>query len=214
LRQLYICICICRWYAKRFLHPSIVAAYEYIFLWDEDLGVDSLDADEYVRIVRRHGLDISQPGLDSARGKRSPYVISMRPSNSTGDDEVHTSTNTSGPGLWNCTNVHRRPCSGFVEMMAPVFSREAWPCVWHMAQNDLIHGWGLDWNFWRCVDRPEEQIGVVDAQFVVHRGVPSLGRHQLGGKGISKVGARAHVELAYFKARFSEALQNWTQSHH
>ncbi|XP_056858185.1 uncharacterized protein LOC130507497, partial [Raphanus sativus] len=27
------------WFAKRFLHPDIVAEYEYIFLWDEDLGV-------------------------------------------------------------------------------------------------------------------------------------------------------------------------------
>jgi hypothetical protein len=48
--------------------------------------------------------------------------------------------------------VHQRPCSGFVEVMAPVFTREAWTCVWHMIQNDLVHGWGLDWNFWRCVD--------------------------------------------------------------
>lgn len=25
-----------RWYAKRFLHPDVVASYEYIFVWDED----------------------------------------------------------------------------------------------------------------------------------------------------------------------------------
>ena len=37
-----------RWYAKRFLHPDIVAAYEYIFIWDEDLGVDHFNGDEYV----------------------------------------------------------------------------------------------------------------------------------------------------------------------
>jgi hypothetical protein len=36
--------------------------------------------------------------------------------------------------------------------MAPVFTKEAWTCVWHMIQNDLVHGWGLDWNFWRCAD--------------------------------------------------------------
>ncbi|KAK3002860.1 hypothetical protein RJ639_018126, partial [Escallonia herrerae] len=28
------------WYAKRFLHPDIAALYEYIFIWDEDLGVE------------------------------------------------------------------------------------------------------------------------------------------------------------------------------
>lgn len=36
-----------RWYAKRFLHPDIVAAYEYIFIWDEDLGVEHFNADRY-----------------------------------------------------------------------------------------------------------------------------------------------------------------------
>ena len=35
-----------RWYAKRFLHPNIVAAYEYIFIWDEDLGVEHFNAEE------------------------------------------------------------------------------------------------------------------------------------------------------------------------
>ncbi|CAI9765291.1 unnamed protein product [Fraxinus pennsylvanica] len=28
------------WFAKRFLHPDIVSEYDYIFLWDEDLGND------------------------------------------------------------------------------------------------------------------------------------------------------------------------------
>lgn len=35
-----------RWYAKRFLHPDIVAPYEYIFIWDEDLGVEDFNAEE------------------------------------------------------------------------------------------------------------------------------------------------------------------------
>ncbi|XP_021716630.1 uncharacterized protein LOC110684482 [Chenopodium quinoa] len=32
------------WYAKRFLHPDIVAPYDYIFIRDEDLGVDNFDS--------------------------------------------------------------------------------------------------------------------------------------------------------------------------
>ncbi|XP_042048622.1 uncharacterized protein LOC121794505 isoform X1 [Salvia splendens] len=43
-----------------------------------------------------------------------------------------------------CSDLHLPPCAAFVEIMAPVFSREAWRCVWHMIQNDLVHGWGLD----------------------------------------------------------------------
>ncbi|PNT75303.1 hypothetical protein BRADI_1g29700v3 [Brachypodium distachyon] len=153
------------WFAKRFLHPSIVAPYEYLFLWDEDLGVDNFTAEAYLEMVRKHGLEISQPGLDATRGKKN-YDVTVKQDSG----EIHK-TNAGGA---NCPDVHKRPCSGFVEVMAPVFSRDAWRCVWHMIQNDLVHGWGLDFNFWRCVDYPEEQIGVVDAQFVVHHGVPTL----------------------------------------
>uniref|UniRef100_A0A0E0E6L6 Uncharacterized protein n=1 Tax=Oryza meridionalis TaxID=40149 RepID=A0A0E0E6L6_9ORYZ len=120
------------WFAKRFLHPSIVAAYEYVLVWDEDLGVDSFTAEEYISIVRKHALEISQPGLDGTKGRRQYPVTVRRPA--AGD--MHNS-------------------GKFVE-------------------NDLVHGWGLDFNFWRCVDEPEKHIGVVDAQFVVHRGVPTL----------------------------------------
>jgi len=35
------------WYAKRFLHPDVVAAYDYIFIWDEDLGVENFNAEKY-----------------------------------------------------------------------------------------------------------------------------------------------------------------------
>jgi hypothetical protein len=36
---------ILRWFAKRFLHPDVVAPFEYIFIWDEDLGVEHFDAE-------------------------------------------------------------------------------------------------------------------------------------------------------------------------
>ncbi|KAK9903854.1 hypothetical protein M0R45_000826 [Rubus argutus] len=42
------------WYAKRFLHPDIVAPYDYIFIWDEDLGVEHFNAEEYIKLVRKH----------------------------------------------------------------------------------------------------------------------------------------------------------------
>ncbi|XP_073057609.1 uncharacterized protein [Primulina eburnea] len=154
------------WYAKRFLHPDIVAPYDYIFIWDEDLGVKNFDAEEYIKIVKKHGLEISQPGLDPSRGitwqmtKRRPNV------------EAHLETEER-PG-W-CSDPHLPPCAAFVEIMAPVFSRDAWRCVWHMIQNDLVHGWGLDLALQKCVEPANEKIGVVDAQWIVHQGVPSLG---------------------------------------
>ncbi|KAK7816289.1 hypothetical protein CFP56_044163 [Quercus suber] len=52
------------WFAKRFLHPDVVSIYDYIFLWDEDLGVDHFNPERYLDIVKREGLEISQPALD------------------------------------------------------------------------------------------------------------------------------------------------------
>uniref|UniRef100_A0A175YS80 Uncharacterized protein n=1 Tax=Daucus carota subsp. sativus TaxID=79200 RepID=A0A175YS80_DAUCS len=135
------------WFAKRFLHPDVVAAYDYIFVWDEDLGVEHFIAEEYIKLVKKHGLEISQPGLDPNRG------FTWQMTRRRGDREVHK----------------------FVEIMAPVFSREAWRCVWHMIQNDLVHGWGLDFAVRKCVEPAHEKIGVVDAQWIVHQGIPSLG---------------------------------------
>lgn len=189
------------WYAKRFLHPSIVAPYDYVFLWDEDVDTTFFDAEEYLRIVRKHGLEISQPGLDATRGKTS-YEVLIRRDNG---GEIHKNT-IGGPG--KCPDVHRRPCSGFVEVMAPVFTREAWACAWHMVQNDLVHGWGLDLNFWRCVEDPEEKIGVVDAQYVAHRSRPTLtrqGNPETSGGGGGNVRGRAWQEFADFKNRIRNA---------
>ena len=39
---------VCRWYAKRFLHPDLVEPYEYIFIWDEDLGLEHFNPTKYV----------------------------------------------------------------------------------------------------------------------------------------------------------------------
>jgi hypothetical protein len=39
------------WYAKRFLHPDIVAPYDYVFIWDEDLGLENFDVEECVFLL-------------------------------------------------------------------------------------------------------------------------------------------------------------------
>ncbi|XP_062196106.1 uncharacterized protein LOC133899162 isoform X2 [Phragmites australis] len=185
------------WYAKRFMHPSVVAPYEYIFLWDQDFGVETFDAEEYLKIAKKHGLEISQPGMDITRGVKT-YDVNVRRNGS----EIHRSTSAG-----KCADVHQPPCSKFVEVGAPVFTREAWTCVWHMIQNDLVHGWGLDWNFWRCVDEPEEQIGIVDAQYVAHHVGFTLGSAGNDTKEDSrgKVRARASSEFGMFKFRLNKA---------
>ncbi|KAF9603261.1 hypothetical protein IFM89_034594 [Coptis chinensis] len=148
------------WYAKRFLHPDIVAPYDYIFIWDEDLGVEHFDAEEYIRLVRKHGLEISQPGLQP-NNKVVWQLTKRRP-----ELEVHRETEEK-PG-W-CWDPHLPPCAAY-KHSHPLFL-----FVEIMAPNDLVHGWGLEFAFRRCVEPAHEKIGVVDAQWIVHQIVPSLG---------------------------------------
>ncbi|XP_028752347.1 uncharacterized protein LOC114712062 [Neltuma alba] len=187
------------WYAKRFLHPDIVAPYDYIFMWDEDLGVEHFNAEEYLKLVRKHGLEISQPGLEPNKG------LTWQMTKRRGDQEVHKVTEEK-PG-W-CSNPHLPPCAAFVEIMAPVFSRDAWRCVWHMIQNDLVHGWGLDFALRKCVEPAHEKIGVVDSQWIVHQGVPSLGNQGEAHTGKAPwqgVRERCRKEWTMFQSRLTKA---------
>ncbi|XP_062218878.1 uncharacterized protein LOC133918821 isoform X2 [Phragmites australis] len=187
------------WYAKRFLHPDVVAKYDYIFIWDEDLGVEHFNAEKYIELVRKHGLEISQPGLEPDRG------LTWQMTKRRGDQEVHKVTEER-PG-W-CTNPHLPPCAAFVEIMATVFSRNAWRCVWHMIQNDLVHGWGLDFALRKCVEPAHEKIGVVDAQWIVHQAIPSLGNQGKSNNGRAPwegVRARCRKEWGIFQTRLADA---------
>lgn len=196
------------WYAKRFLHPDIVAPYEYIFIWDEDLGVEHFTAEKYVKLVKKHGLEISQPGLEP--NNSLPWLMTKRRE----DAEVHKEVEER-PG-W-CHDPHLPPCAGFVEIMAPVFSRESWRCAWHMIQNDLVHGWGLDLALRRCVEPPHEKIGVVDAQWIEHKVLPSLGNQgeALDGRAPWEgVRARCNFEWKEFERRMDAAEKDYLHTHH
>ncbi|KAK1360260.1 Lysine ketoglutarate reductase trans-splicing protein [Heracleum sosnowskyi] len=184
------------WYAKRFLHPHIVAGYEYMFIWDEDIGVENFNADEYVNLAKKYRLDISQPAIESKAGLTWPMTQKRN------DVEAHKEAKGQ-----ECPYPHSPPCAGFVEIMVPVFSIKSWSCVWRMLQNDLVHGWGLDLNLWRCVERPQEDIGVIDAQWVEHMSVPSLGDQGTSINGSAPwegVRARCFLEWREFERRLRE----------
>nr|XP_029121823.1 uncharacterized protein LOC105049665 isoform X2 [Elaeis guineensis] len=159
------------WFAKRFLHPDIVAEYNYIFLWDEDLEVENFHPLRYLSIIQREGLEISQPALDTAKSEVHYGITARRRKG-----DVHRRM-YKFRGSGRCyKNSTAPPCTGWVEMMAPVFSRAAWRCTWHMIQNDLIHAWGLDMKLGYCAqgDR-SKKVGVVDREYIVHKGISSLG---------------------------------------
>ncbi|KAE8674591.1 T6D22.12 isoform 4 [Hibiscus syriacus] len=112
-------------------------------------------AKRYIKLVKKHGLEISQPGLEPN------YALTWQMTKRRNDGEVHKFTKEK-PG-W-CSDPRFPACAAFVEIMAPVFSREAWRCVWYLIQNDLVHGWGLDFALRRCVTgEPHAGISPRDA---------------------------------------------------
>ncbi|KAH9625131.1 hypothetical protein KSS87_012137 [Heliosperma pusillum] len=142
------------WFAKRFLHPDIVSEYSYIFLWDEDLGVQSFNVQRYLSVIKKEGLEISQPALDPDKSEVH-HELTARQIGAL----VHRRINKILPGRKKCDgNSSEPPCTGWVEMMAPVFSRAAWRCAWYMIQGDRTRN-----------------IGIVDSDYVVHYGLPTLG---------------------------------------
>ncbi|XP_022771575.1 uncharacterized protein LOC111314455 [Durio zibethinus] len=199
------------WFAKRFLHPDIISEYSYIFLWDEDLEVDHFSAKRYLSIIKKEGLEISQPALDPEKSELH-HPITGRDKKST----VHRRTyKVIGKTRCNETSTGP-PCTGFVEMMAPVFSIASWRCAWHMIQSDLIYGWGLDFQLGYCAQGDRTQkIGIVDAEYVVHNAIPTLGG--LAEKkvpspssepdGRSEVKKQSFIELEVFKNRWKRAVK-------
>uniref|UniRef100_A0A1D1XP98 Uncharacterized protein n=1 Tax=Anthurium amnicola TaxID=1678845 RepID=A0A1D1XP98_9ARAE len=160
------------WFAKRFLHPDIVSEYNYIFLWDEDLGVENFHPGRYLAIIQEEGLEISQPALDTTKGAKVHHQITARQRRK----KVHRRFYKFTGGGRCYENSTGPPCAGWVEMMAPVFSRAAWRCAWYMIQNDLIHAWGLDFKLGYCAQGERtKKVGVVDAEYIVHKGIPTLG---------------------------------------
>ncbi|CAI8591596.1 unnamed protein product [Vicia faba] len=193
------------WFAKRFLHPDIVADYNYIFLWDEDLLVDNFDPKRYISIVKEEGLEISQPALDPSKSEIY-HQLTARIEGS----KVHRRYyKFNGNGRCDDSST-APPCLGWVEMMAPVFSKKSWPCVWHMIQNDLIHAWGLDKQFGYCAQGDRmRNIGVVDAEYIVHLGLPTLGGSDGNATWANshrpKVRMQSYIEMQIFGKRWKDA---------
>ncbi|CAM6117106.1 unnamed protein product [Calypogeia fissa] len=130
--------------------------FDYIFIWDDDLGVEHFDAAKYIEIVNTYGLEISQPalGLES----EAHWEITKRRL----DGDVHKRAEEPSQ---NCTDPIRPPCAAFVEIMAPVFSRKAWRCVAYAAERPPP--WmGLGSDHGALIEHAIDSMGVVDAQWI------------------------------------------------
>ncbi|XP_024371309.1 uncharacterized protein [Physcomitrium patens] len=159
------------WFTKRFLHPDVVAPYEYIFVWDEDLNLTNCDPLKFIDIMKRNQLQIAQPAIEGA----THWPITKRVTEN--GIEMHTRTSEGGLKDKPCVNETTTggPCEAFVEIQAPVFEHKSWRCVWNLLQNDLIMAWGIDFILRECVSAPaEKHMGIIDSQWILHDSAQSL----------------------------------------
>lgn len=189
-----------------------MAEYDYIFLWDEDLDVANFNPQRYINIIKSEGLEISQPALDPVKSVVHQSITVRRKK-----ERLHRRYyKTKGSGRCD-DNSTAPPCTGWVEMMAPAFSKAAWRCVWYMVQNDLIHAWGLDRQLGYCAqgDRTKK-VGVVDSEYIVHLGLPTLGvldrikesSETLRVDNRPAVRKQSFIEMQVFSQRWNDAVKN------
>eukprot|EP00698_Gefionella_okellyi_P003520 TRINITY_DN13313_c0_g1_i1.p1 TRINITY_DN13313_c0_g1~~TRINITY_DN13313_c0_g1_i1.p1 ORF type:complete len:374 (+),score=47.46 TRINITY_DN13313_c0_g1_i1:87-1208(+) len=143
------------WFYKRFLHPDIVDAYDYIFLSDDDVNFEQINVAGFFDLMDTYRIDLAQPSRSRMTPGTNYPLLVERPSPE--------------GGRW----------SSFVEVMAPVFSRRAWrQCIYEMLQPDLVSGWGYDLQ-WYCVCRSRGvgRAAYIDRYPLLHQ--PPPGRSSL-----------------------------------
>ncbi len=134
--------------AARHLHPDQIADYDYVFFWDDDLDTTGFDPQRFVRLMKHNRLEMAQPAIQSefplshAITQQQPCPPPLR-----GMDDTHH------PIVGRLTN--------FVEIMAAVYTREAWRQIHGYVDPLSWSGWGLDFV-------PLGRKGIVDIMPVIH----------------------------------------------
>jgi hypothetical protein len=126
-------------FVREFMSPADVQAYEFLFVWDDDLDVSQFAPESFLGIVIENNLQMAQPALS-----RDSYIS-------------HRITQQQ-PGIGRFTD--------FVEVMAPVWTRVAWP-KWHaMLTPENPWGWGYDLAARSACGY--QRMGIVDCTPVRH----------------------------------------------
>ncbi|XP_057529983.1 uncharacterized protein LOC130808538 [Amaranthus tricolor] len=137
----------------------------------------------HISIIKSEGLEISQPALDPVKSVVHHTIIASKKNG----------------------RENKRIRNSWVEIMAPVFSKAAWQCVWYMMiQNDQIHAWGLDRQYGYCAEGDRtKNVGVVDSEYVVHLGLSTLAVLEQ-----YKVRRQSYIEMKMFGQRWNDATKN------
>jgi len=149
-----------RWYfLKEYITPEVCESYSHIFLWPDDIDVGDFDPCAFVEIMRTNNLELAQPALT--------------------EDSFFS---------WDITLRNEKYKVGryvdFVEIMAPVFTQEAWKSYWRMVEPDGNYwGWGYD-IFARAVCG-YTNMGIIDLLPVRH--VRPVGKESGGSRSLEEM---------------------------
>lgn len=158
--------------ALRVLGPKPDA--DYIALWDDDIDPTHFDPGLFLSIMRANELDVAQPSIKSVGEFITHPITAWR-------DPVELSRHAGKQVVGRLTS--------FVEIMVPVFTRQAWTEICQYIPDAGFSGWGLDYV-------PFRRRGIVDATPVNHTRRPqSTGKADLGNF------MRKHYFMTYHPAQ-------------
>jgi len=128
-------------FAKQFIIPSIIKyfKFDYIMLWDDDLDIHDFNVDIFLDRCKAFKLEIAQPAL-SYNSYCSHQITLKHPD----------------------PNISIR-ITDFVEIMCPVFTKEAWLKFYPYLQDNNEQGWGYDHMF-----KYIGKCGIIDSQAIQH----------------------------------------------
>lgn len=128
-------------FAKRYLTPEVCSKYDYIFFWDDDIGIEQFSYKDFIAVMEENRLDMAQPALS----RQSYYFHEITLKN---------------------TRYSIGRFTDFVEIMVPVFSNAAWIKFWERLLKE-DNGWGLGYDLVikRLLDF---NVGIIDSQPVTH----------------------------------------------
>lgn len=104
--------------AKKHLSCEMIKQFDLIFVWDDDLDVETFSLCRFLEIFCKYDFELAQPAL-------------------TPDSEYSHEITLQCPG-----QIGRK--TDFVEIMAPVFRAKTWKRFARMITPDNKMGWGLD----------------------------------------------------------------------
>ncbi len=128
-------------FMKKYLIPANLNAYDYVLPWDDDIDISSFDLSNFLDIMQRNNLEVAQPSL------------------------THDSYYTHGATLARMGLIGRY--TDFVEIMAQVYTKEAWAKFWPYMETDWNHwGWGYDTLANSLCNY--SKMGIVDCESIRH----------------------------------------------